>query len=345
MNGMGFYIGNTGVIEWNTSVSQVNILNVFNVTATGDITTSGVHHVGSGTDATNGGYWLGSLPIIAGSGNVNFYESGARSWYMTAGGSNYQLSFIGGRTGNQGILLDDTGASSAFGSGTKTIITGLFALSSKADTPGLVVQPFTGQTADIMDVLTAPGASTSYLQVLPTGWTRLNNGVIVSSLYSDVDVFVGYGYPSGNADLISLYNQGGGTEEFAISRAGRASQYAGIFTQGLGLSAIYGSIAWHAVVSGPIGNQNITCGGAMCAAGVYRFSAYTACPLANSLQIELTWYDGIFSGATTFFTCTAGSFNTTTSQVFYSDGSHHIMYSIPVVTGAPSFAAILERLQ
>ena len=114
-NGAGFYIGNTGVIEWNTSVSQVNILDVFNITATGDISTSGVHRVVAG-NGSPGGYWLGSTQVMAGNGattltaaanvvplTVNGYNGGTADlldiYQYTGGAKLVQVS----SSGNVGI--------------------------------------------------------------------------------------------------------------------------------------------------------------------------------------------------------------------------------------------------
>ena len=70
----GFYVGSTGIIQYASglpSPAGANIGNVYNIDAYGDIRInppSAAHHVSSGTDAANGGYWLGTTQIITGAG-------------------------------------------------------------------------------------------------------------------------------------------------------------------------------------------------------------------------------------------------------------------------------------
>ena len=81
--GAGFFVGATGIIQYASglpSPAGANIGNVYNIDAYGDIEinpTTAAHHVSSGTDATNGGYWLGTNQIIDGTGTITTNITGS----------------------------------------------------------------------------------------------------------------------------------------------------------------------------------------------------------------------------------------------------------------------------
>ena len=111
-NTAGFYINTTGIIQYDSGSSTISIGNIYNLTAAGDIVTSGTHHVGAGS-GTPGGYYLGSTQIITGSGNASFGTVGGSSATFTGSIiSNSSLTNVAGYyIGTTGVIQYDTGAS------------------------------------------------------------------------------------------------------------------------------------------------------------------------------------------------------------------------------------------
>ena len=115
----GLYMNNTGIIQWDSSYGTISIGNIYNLAASGDITTTGTHHIGSGT----GGYYVGVTQIVDGSRNasvVNLTISGTCTGcpsssmiYPGAGivnstGSAWGTSYTAGTGANNLVQLDSS---------------------------------------------------------------------------------------------------------------------------------------------------------------------------------------------------------------------------------------------
>ena len=350
-NGAGFYIGSTGVIEWNTSLSQVNILDVFNITATGDISTSGVHRVVAG-NGSPGGYWLGSTQVMAGNGattltaaayvvplTVNGYNGGSANLFEV-------WSFIGG---GRPFAISSSGAS-------------LFL--PFHDVVPVTIDGCSGCGSDILDVYTYNGG-TKVLSVSSIGGVSIANtgalftvyqqsiyGRVVNfePSYQDEQAAIFYGYTGGSQDVVDVYNQGGGSKMFGIAHtggvfigAGEIVNYGSYATQGQGVPPIYAAISLTGQ-TGSIGATSLKCGGATCPAGLYRVSVYSSLISGSgSLSVTLTWHDGnVGGGAQAVFPVFPFA---SISEVLYTSGTNDFTVATTDTGITYSIWATLERLQ
>jgi hypothetical protein len=250
----GFYINTIGVIQYSASLGAVNIGNVFNVSPSGDIVTctrtgtppvctSYPHHVDAG------GYYVSGTQRIDVSGNGYFGTINGSSGTFTAsvtanttpvnfagfyiqmppvnpGGSPGAPAYIG----NTGVIQYATGTPAVINIGHVQDITAngtIFTTGHLAATPAtniipLVVTGSTGGTANLIEIHLPGGTNiwdVDYLgNVVNAGTLNVNDSTTLVALGFDHVPLTIQGYTGGSADLLDVYNQPSGTNEFYVTR-------------------------------------------------------------------------------------------------------------------------------
>jgi hypothetical protein len=318
-DGAGFFINSVGVIQWSGALSAVDIGNVFNISASGDIITctrSGTspypcvsypHHVDAGS------YYLAGTQVIDGSANA----------------------YLGTVNGSSGIFTGSVTANY-----TPTNYAGYYMHFPATNSPG----GYTGDTGIIQYATGSPAVvNIGHVQDITAGGTIFTTGHIAVTPATDIVALAVTGATGGHADLLTLYNQTGGTPEFSVTHVGLVDQYGGVFTEGMGVAPIYYSDSFLGLTSST-GTQNLQCNGGVCAAGTYRVHIYIHCSSSGSLSTTLSWNDG--AAETQGFGGPASNGFEYLTQEVYTTGSYNISFST-VVTGSVTYNlyVTLERLQ
>jgi len=277
----GFYINSIGVIQWSSSLSSVNIGNVFNVIATGNILTSGNSHVGAG-NGSPGGYYLGTTQIITGAGaeslpgsiTVNTALTNTAGYYIQMPSSN-----PGGLTGITGVIQYATGSPATINIGNVYNITasgdivtsyahhvdagyymagGLTVINATgsiiANTtltnyagyymqmPAVNAGGYTGLTGVIQYATGSPAViDIGHVQDITAGGTIFTTGHMAVTPATDIVASIINGYTGGTQDLVDIYAQSGGTNTFAFQRTGLKMLVPQDYTGALGINLMNSS--------------------------------------------------------------------------------------------------------
>jgi len=272
----GFYINSIGVIQWSSSLSSVNIGNVFNVIATGNILTSGNSHVGAG-NGSPGGYYLGTTQIITGAGaeslpgsiTVNTALTNTAGYYIQMPSSN-----PGGLTGITGVIQYATGSPATINIGNVYNITasgdivtsyahhvdagyymagGLTVINATgsiiANTtltnyagyymqmPAVNAGGYTGLTGVIQYATGSPAViDIGHVQDITAGGTIFTTGHMAVTPATDIVALNIIGATGGSADLLNVQSQAGGAYTFSLHRTGLSMTVPNDYTGLLGIN-------------------------------------------------------------------------------------------------------------
>jgi len=215
-DGAGFFINSVGVIQWSGALSAVDIGNVFNISASGDIITctrSGTspypcvsypHHVDAGS------YYLAGTQVIDGSANTNF----------------------GTVNGSSGVFTGSVTANA-----TPTNYAGYY-----MQMPAVNAGGYTGLTGVIQYATGSPAViDIGHVQDITAGGTIFTTGHMAVTPATDIVASIINGYTGGTQDLVDIYAQSGGTNTFAFQRTGLKMLVPQDYTGALGINLMNSS--------------------------------------------------------------------------------------------------------